>query len=109
MLVIPSALGNSFSPALRPPGKASLALGSEASWKDEYSRLTEEILVRHYSPMTLQTYRGWTQKFQAFTRSKGPELLSSPVVLSRKEIDSVLKHLAPPFDLVVKLLFGKKI
>jgi len=29
-----------------------------------------------------------------------------PVVLSRKEIDNVLKHLEPPFDLVVKLLYG---
>jgi integron integrase len=29
-----------------------------------------------------------------------------PVVLSRKEIDTVLKHLEPPFDLVVKLLYG---
>jgi integron integrase len=29
-----------------------------------------------------------------------------PVVLSRKEIDAVLKGLSPPYDLVVKLLFG---
>ena len=29
-----------------------------------------------------------------------------PVVLSRKEIETVLKHLASPFDLVVKLLYG---
>ena len=29
-----------------------------------------------------------------------------PVVLSRQEIDAVLKHLAPPYDLVVKLLYG---
>jgi integron integrase len=29
-----------------------------------------------------------------------------PVVLSRKEIKTVLKHLEPPFDLVVKLLYG---
>lgn len=29
-----------------------------------------------------------------------------PVVLSRHEIDAVLQHLAPPFDLVVKLLYG---
>ncbi len=135
--------------------------GSGASWKDEYSRLADEIQVRHYSPKTLQTYRGWTQKFQVFTRSKSPELLSSidvkafltflgvkrkvsattqnqafnsllffyrhvlskefrkidgvvrakrkpyiPVVLSRKEIETVIKHLEPPFDLVVKLLYG---
>ena len=29
-----------------------------------------------------------------------------PMVLSRREIDSILGHLSPPFDLVVKLLFG---
>jgi integron integrase len=29
-----------------------------------------------------------------------------PVVLSRDEIDAVLKHLEPPYDLVVKLLYG---
>ncbi len=29
-----------------------------------------------------------------------------PVVLSREEIDLVLKHLVPPYDLVVKLLYG---
>lgn len=29
-----------------------------------------------------------------------------PVVLSREEIEAILSHLAPPFDLVVKLLYG---
>ena len=29
-----------------------------------------------------------------------------PVVLSRREIDAVLKHLSYPYDLVVKLLYG---
>lgn len=29
-----------------------------------------------------------------------------PIVLSRKEIDSVLKHLSHPYNLVVKLLYG---
>jgi len=29
-----------------------------------------------------------------------------PIVLSRKEIDSVVKHLKPPYDLVVKMLYG---
>jgi len=132
-----------------------------ASWKTEYSKLEDEIRVRHYSIKTLRTYKGWLQKFQTFTRSKNPELLSSedvklfltslavkrkvssttqnqafnsllffyrhilkmefgkldgvvrakrkpyiPVVLSREEIDSILKFLEPPYDLVVKLLYG---
>jgi hypothetical protein len=29
-----------------------------------------------------------------------------PVVLSRDEIEAILKHLGPPFDLVVRLLYG---
>ena len=132
-----------------------------SSWRSEYSRLADEIHVRHYSKKTLQTYQGWTKKFQAFTQSKKPELLSTndvkefltflavkrrvsattqnqafnsllffyrhvlnkefgkidgvvrakrrpyiPVVLSREEINEILKRLEPPYDLVVKLLYG---
>ena len=135
--------------------------GIGISWKAEYSRLANEIKVRHYSPKTLKTYQGWVRKFQVFLQNKSPENLSSqevkefltflavrrkvsattqnqafnsllffyrhvlnkefgkidgvvrakrkpylPVVLSRKEIDQVLKYLEPPFDLVVKLLYG---
>ena len=135
--------------------------GYGASWSSEYHKLSEAIQIRHYSPKTLKTYKGWTQKFQAFLKSKSPELLSTtdvrefltflavkrkvsattqnqafnallffyrhvlgkefgkvdgvvrakrkpyiPVVLSRDEIESVLEHLAPPCDLVVKLLYG---
>ena len=29
-----------------------------------------------------------------------------PTVLSRDEIDAILTHLSPPYDLVVKLLYG---
>jgi integron integrase len=132
-----------------------------ASWVAQFTRLVEEIKVRHYSPKTLKTYRQWLRQFQAFTRSKPPESLSAadvkefltwlavkkevaastqnqafnallffyrhvlqkefgkidgvvrakrrpyiPVVLSREEIEAILSHLAPPFDLVVKLLYG---
>jgi integron integrase len=132
-----------------------------ASWKVEYTRLANEIRIRHYSPKTLRTYTGWMRKFQTFTYSKSPELLSTddvkefltflavkrkvsastqnqafnallfffrhvlqkefgkvegvvrakrkpyvPVVLSREEIDAVLTYLSPPYDLVVKLLYG---
>jgi len=47
-----------------------------ASWVKEYTGLENEIRVRHYSPKTLATYKGWARKFQAFTKSKNPELLS---------------------------------
>jgi site-specific recombinase XerD len=48
-----------------------------ASWVAQFTRLVEEIEVRHYSPKTLKTYRHWMRQFQAFTRSKPPEALSA--------------------------------
>ncbi len=162
-----SAAENSAPVPAVPPNPAAIsakALASPAtgaSWKREYSRLTEEIRIRHYSPKTLSTYRLWLRQFQAFTRSCPPESLSPlevkaflshlaanrsvsastqnqafnallffyrhvlgkdfgkvegvvrakrkpyiPVVLSREEIQAVLAHLEPPYDLVVKLLYG---
>ncbi len=47
-----------------------------ASWVWVYEKLDSAIKVRHYSPKTLQAYRHWTRKFQGFTKSKDPELLS---------------------------------
>ncbi|MBW2165590.1 MAG: integron integrase [Deltaproteobacteria bacterium] len=32
--------------------------------------------MRHYSPKTLKTYSGWTRKFQIYTKSKDPHLVS---------------------------------
>jgi integron integrase len=47
-----------------------------ASWVSVYDGLTSAIKVRHYSPKTLQAYKVWTQKFQTFTQSKDPRLVS---------------------------------
>jgi hypothetical protein len=47
-----------------------------ASWKLEYSRLADEIHVRHYSSKTLKTYQGWMQKLQTFTHSKPARFLT---------------------------------
>lgn len=131
------------------------------SWRVEYSRLSDEIKLRHYSPKTHKAYLHWVRRYQAFTRSRDPKALSTrdvkeflthlavdqkvsastqnqafnsllffhrhvlkmefgqlegavrakrkpyiPVVLSRVEIDAVVNHLSPPYDLVVKLLYG---
>jgi integron integrase len=131
------------------------------SWKDEYTRLSDAIQVRHYSNKTLKSYTQWARHFQTFTRSQDPKLLSAdqvkaflthlavarkvsastqnqafnallffyrhilnkefgkvegvvrakrrpyiPVVLSREEIDEILKQLEAPYALVVKLLYG---
>jgi len=46
-------------------------------WISALDNLSAEIKVRHYSPKTLKAYVLWLKKFQAFTRSKDPQLLSS--------------------------------
>ncbi|MFZ2955878.1 MAG: phage integrase N-terminal SAM-like domain-containing protein, partial [Candidatus Ozemobacteraceae bacterium] len=46
------------------------------SWESQYSKLGSEIQVRHYSPKTAKVYKFWIRKFQTFTQSKAPELLS---------------------------------
>lgn len=147
-------------PAARPV-RPEPASSTGASWQAEFTGLTREIKLRHYSPKTLSAYIVWLRKFQAFVRSKPPETLAVadvkeflswlavkrqvaastqnqafnallfffrhvlgrefgkvdgvvrakrrpyiPVVLNREEIDSVLARLEPPYDLVVKLLYG---
>jgi integron integrase len=164
----------SISPKSSPGGKApdqpSLCTVSSSndvhtakgvSWIAAYTRLADDIRVRHYSPKTLKAYRQWVVHFQTFMRSKDPAALSTtdvrefltwlavqrkvsastqnqafnallffyrhvlnkefgkvegvvrakrkpyvPVVLSRAEIETILQHLPPPYDLVVKLLYG---
>jgi integron integrase len=131
------------------------------SWVEEYTRLSNEIQVRHYSPKTLKTYKTWVRHFQTFTKSPDPKSLSTddvkafltflavtkkvsastqnqafnallffyrhvlkqefgkvegvvrakrrpyiPVVLSRDEVNQILTNLDPPYDLVVKMLYG---
>jgi hypothetical protein len=48
-----------------------------ADWTRVFEDLKNTILVRHYSHATLKTYTGWVRKFQAFTESKDPRLLST--------------------------------
>jgi integron integrase len=162
------------SPQASSPGKApdhssprtvsssnATSTSTGVSWIAVYTRLANDIQLRHYSPKTLQAYRQWVRHLQTFTRSKDPASLSSadvrefltclavarkvsastqnqafnallffyrhvlnkefgkvegvvrakrkpyvPVVLSREEIAAILQHLPPPYDLVVKLLYG---
>jgi integron integrase len=49
---------------------------SGANWVWVYDKLHSAVKVRHYSPKTLQAYKFWTQKFQAFTKSKDARLLT---------------------------------
>jgi len=50
---------------------------SRANWTLVYNNLKAEISLRHYSPKTLRSYTGWVRRFQDYTRSKDPGLLSS--------------------------------
>lgn len=48
-----------------------------ADWRPVYNDLNAEIKLRHYSPKTLKSYRGWVRQLQNFTKSKDPRLLST--------------------------------
>jgi site-specific recombinase XerD len=50
---------------------------TNADWISVYNDLNAEIKLRHYSPKTLKSYRGWIRKLQSYTKSKDPKLLSS--------------------------------
>jgi len=68
VIPLPSRVSAPASPAgnsagtVGPSGKVNVERGNGASWKAEYSRLADEIHIRHYSSKTLQTYQGWVQK-----------------------------------------------
>ncbi|MEA2084835.1 MAG: integron integrase, partial [Thermodesulfobacteriota bacterium] len=49
---------------------------SGADWTGLYTELERVIKIRHYSPKTLQSYRGYVRQFQGVTKSKPPELLT---------------------------------
>jgi len=150
-----------LSPKVKIPRLDAVKTLTGMSWKEEYTRLANEIQVRHYSPKTLKTYMQWVRHYQTFTRSLDPKFLSTdhvkafltflavtkkvsastqnqafnallffyrhvlnqefgkvegvvrakrrpyiPVVLSRDEVNKILTHLNPPYDLVVKMLYG---
>jgi len=65
-----------------------------ASWVSVYEGLNAAIKVRHYSPKTLKVYRFWTRKFQTFTRSKDPQLLSMEEVKGFLSFLAVDKNLS---------------
>jgi|GEM_PF-1951288 len=43
---------------------------TNSDWRLVCAKLNEEIKLRHYSPKTLKTYRGWVRQFQNFTKSE---------------------------------------
>jgi len=59
-----------------------------ASWVAVYDALEAEIKIRHYSPKTLSSYRGWARKFQSYLKSKDSQLLT------QQDVKDFLTHLA---------------
>ncbi len=58
------------------------------SWVSVFDGLTREIKLRHYSPKTLKSYRGWISRFQTFTKSKDSQ------ALTQQDVVDFLSHLA---------------
>jgi len=56
-------------------GESAIKKKTGADWTGLYNELERAIKIRHYSPRTLQSYRGYVRQFQGFTKSKPPELL----------------------------------
>jgi ribosomal protein L12E/L44/L45/RPP1/RPP2 len=77
-------------------GERDVEKKSGADWTGLYTELERAIKIRHYSPKTLQSYRGYVRQFQGVTKSKPPELF----VLSRDEVDKVIGCMKYPRSLV---------
>ena len=58
------------------------------SWNREYKQLKDEINLRQYSVQALKTYTAYVRKFQAFLKSKSPELIDS------QDAKNFITHLA---------------
>jgi hypothetical protein len=49
---------------------------TNAAWREVEAKLKDEILLRHYSPKTLQAYAGWMRKFRGFMVKTHPAELT---------------------------------
>jgi integron integrase len=49
---------------------------THAAWRAVEAKLKDEILLRHYSPKTLQAYAGWLRKFREFMATTPPAELT---------------------------------
>ena len=70
------------------PHDENTVTATGVSWVWVYDKLEASIKVRHYSPKTLQSYRSWIRKFQSFTKSK------TPTVVSMDDVKNFLTFLA---------------
>ena len=64
------------SPAVENSGKKANT-SQNHSWQKQFQLLKDEIQLRQYSRRTLRTYTHWVRKFQAYLKSKSPDLIES--------------------------------
>jgi hypothetical protein len=43
---------------------------TNAAWREVEAKLKDAIMLRHYSPKTLQAYAGWLRKFRGFVANR---------------------------------------
>jgi integron integrase len=53
---------------------------TNAAWRAAEAKLKDEIMLRHYSPKTLQAYAGWLRKFRGFVANTDPTTLTGAEV-----------------------------
>jgi integron integrase len=58
------------------------------TWPIVYERLSNAVKIRHYSPKTLKSYRGWLRKLQGFLGNREPESVGM------EDVKAFLTHLA---------------
>jgi len=52
----------------------------DTQWQLVYSKISEEIKVRHYSPKTLKAYSKWTRKFQSYLKNLPNQFLGEYIL-----------------------------
>lgn len=57
-------------------------------WKDIFSKLHENMRLRHYSPRTEKSYRIWINKFRVYWKDCNPHILEG------KDVKNFLTHIA---------------
>jgi len=72
------------------------APGRGASWEQEYRDLEAAILLRNYSPRTLEAYRFWIARFQSFVRSRPTADLGAQEVRGFLSDLAVREHVSAP-------------
>lgn len=75
--VLEQKINSGDYPSRQVVSEKTISSDESQKWKSALDNLSAEIKVRHYSPKTLKTYALWVKKFQAFTRNKDSQLLSS--------------------------------